>query len=101
MNPRNRLTIQPIALPDAFRPLFWSYAFEDLDPYRDERTIIIQLINYGTLAHWRWLAALYGVAEIKDVLESLPATEIKPRSRALSSVIFGITNWHDAPRGTR
>lgn len=37
-------------LPESFRPFFWSYRFEDLDPQKHKKTVIVQLVNYGTLA---------------------------------------------------
>jgi hypothetical protein len=87
-------------LPANFRPLFWSYRFADLDPQTDKKTIIVQLINYGTLEHWRWLVWEYGPQEIQRTLESVPDTEIKTRTRKLASLIFSITNWRHAQRGT-
>ena len=86
-------------LPDSFRPLFWSYRFEELEQAKDEKTVIIQLINYGTLRHWQWLVRRYGTAEIKRVLQSMPATEIKPRTRVLASLLFSIPTWRHAYRG--
>ena len=66
---------QRVSLPESFRPLFWSYRFEDLDSRKDEKTVMIQLMNYGTLAHWRWLIRQYGRGEIRQVLQCvLPAS---------------------------
>ena len=89
----------PIRLPGTLRPLFWSYRFEELEMRRDEKTIIEQLINYGSLAEWRWLVAQYGIPEIRKVLESVPASEIKPRTRVLASLLFSIPTWRHAHRG--
>jgi hypothetical protein len=86
-------------LPNSLRPLFWSYRFEELDGAKDKKTVIIQLINYGSLAHWRWLVRQYGAADVKQVLQSIPATEIKPRTRVLASLLFSIPNWRYAYRG--
>ncbi len=88
------------ALPQSFKPLFWSYRFDDLDPDKDKKTIIVQLVNYGTLAHWTWLINRYGKDEIANVLEHIQATEIRPQTRALASLIFPITAWKYAPRGS-
>ena len=87
------------ALPDSFRPLFWSYRFEDLDSQKDEKAVIIQLVNYGSLAHWRWLVRQYGIAEIRQVLQSIPVTEIKPRTRPLAALLFSVLTWNHAHRG--
>ena len=87
------------SLPDRFRPLFWSYRFEELDARKDQKTVIIHLINYGSLTDWRWLVREYGVAEIRQVLQSIPETEIKRRTRALASLLFSIPTWRHAQRG--
>src|SRR5579862_5068954 len=87
-------------LPNSLRRLFWSYQFEVLEQVRDEKTIIVQLINYGSLKHWRWLVSAYGAAEVKRVLQLIPATEIKPRTRVLASLVFSIPSWRYAHRGT-
>lgn len=93
------LTSRDSALPATFRPLFWSYRFEELNLNDDKKNIIIQLINYGTLRHWAWLAQTYSREEIKKVIEDIPATEIKLRTRALVALLFGVTNWKYAQRG--
>ena len=47
-------------LPDMFRPILWSYDFNRIDPLKHQKTIVVQAVNYGTLAHWRWLKERYG-----------------------------------------
>lgn len=86
-------------LPDRFRRLFWSYRLEDLDPSKDQKTVVIQLINYGSLTDWRWLIRHYGQRGVRDVLQSIPMTEIKPRTRGLASILFSIPTWRHAHRG--
>ncbi len=90
---------QHASLPDSFRPLFWSYRFEELDPRKDKKTVVVQLVNYGSLDHWGWLVRQYGRVEIRNVLQSIPATEIKPRTRELASILFSIPAWNHALRG--
>lgn len=88
------------ALPETFRSILWSYDFEHLDPVRDQKTIIIQAINYGTLAQWRWLTQTYGRDAVRQFLSTIPATEIKPRARRLASLLLGVEHFNYAPRGT-
>jgi len=90
---------QNTQLPISFRPLSWSYRFEELEPAKDEKTIIVQLINYGSLTHWRWLVRQYGIEDVREVLQSIPATEIKPRTRGLASLLFSIPAWRHGYRG--
>jgi hypothetical protein len=99
MSAKSHTTMHNGHLPEGFRPLFWSYRFEDLDPEKNEKTVIVQLMNYGTLSHWRWLVRVYGAAGIRRVLESIPAAEINARTRSLASLLFTIHDWNDAHRG--
>lgn len=87
-------------LPERFRHLFWSYHFSDIDVDKDKKTIIIQAINYGDLNHWAWLIKYYRLPVIKDILISVPASEINPRTRALVSLLFSINNFNHAQRST-
>lgn len=86
------------ALPDMFRPLFWSYRFEDLDPEAHKSEIIVQTINYGTLNHWRWIIEHYGKAVIRGVLEHRLETEFTLESRRLAQVLFDVDHFSHAPR---
>ena len=87
-------------LPDIFRPILWSYDFNRIDPLKHQKTIVVQAVNYGTLAHWRWLKERYGRDGVRQVLSAIPATEIRPRARRLASLVFGVEQFNYAPRGT-
>lgn len=86
-------------LPEHFRPLFWSYRFDELDAAKHRKTVIVRVLNYGTLADWRWLTSRYGQKEIARILVAIPQTEIQPRTRALASILFSIPEWNHAYRG--
>lgn len=85
-------------LPDFFKPLFWSVDFNSLDLDKNKKTIILSVINYGDLKHWRFLSDYYGKNELKKILERLPATEFKPRAARLAEVLFKF-KLNYAPRG--
>jgi hypothetical protein len=89
-----------LTLPNTFRPLLWSYDFSRIDPLRHKKTIIVQALNYGTLAQWRWLVESYGRAGVQEVVASIPASEIRPRSLRLASLLLGVERFNNAPRGT-
>lgn len=86
-------------LPEIFKPLLWSYRFSALDPQRQKKTVIVQTINYGDLRHWRWIVDFYGKEEVRRVLASIPASELRLRARKLAALIFSITAFNHAPRG--
>lgn len=83
-------------LPETFRPLLWSYKFEEIDPLKHKREIVVNAINYGDLSHWRWLVEFYGQAKVKSLISSLPATELKPRARRLAGYLFHIPSFQHA-----
>ena len=66
--------------PETLRPLFWSYDFSRIDLDRHRKTIIVQVLNYGTFSQWRWLIETYGRDTVRTILGQIPATEIKPRA---------------------
>jgi len=78
----------------------WSYDFDQIDPAEDKTALVVQAINYGTLAHWRWLVKSYGREGVREVLSHIPATALRPRARRLASLVFGIGRFNYAPRGT-
>lgn len=85
-------------LPEFFRPLFWSYDFDSLDLVNNQKTIILNTINYGNLKHWRWLKNYYGKSVISQVLEGVSATELKRRAGKLAELLFKV-KLNYAPRG--
>ena len=88
-------------LPNFFKPLFWSYNFSQINPQKENKTVIIQTINYGDLDHWKWLVNYYGKNIVKKTLMELPATEIKPRTRDLLTLIFNLKRFNYVPRGLK
>ena len=86
-------------VPETLHPLLWSYDLDRIDVSRHQKTIIIQVVNYGTLAHWRWLRDTYGRERVREVLEDVPATALRPQARRLASLIFGVEEFNYAPRG--
>jgi len=88
-------------LPDFFKPLFWSYDFDSLDLEKHKKNIILNVINYGDLEHWRWISNYYGKDNIRQILAEIPATELRPQVRKLTAIVFNITEFNYAPRGVK
>jgi hypothetical protein len=86
--------------PEALRPLLWSYDFSRIDLERHRKMIIVQVLNYGTFNQWRWLIETYGREAVRAVVQQIPATEIKPRTRRLVSLVFDAPHFDYAPRGS-
>ena len=85
-------------LPEKFRPILWSYRFEDMDPDKHKGEIIVNTINYGNLTHWRWIIHFYGKQVIREVLQGRLVTEFTKESRNLAQLIFSINHFRDARR---
>jgi|SRR3989338_7863841 len=86
-------------LPASFQSLLWSYNFSVLNPDTHKKAIIVSTINYGDLAHWRWIIRYYGKEVIRDLLETILASEFRPRAWRLASIIFSPRQFCHTPRG--
>lgn len=91
----------PEALPESFQPLFWSYDFSAINLEKHKKLIVTQTINYGTLEQWRWIARQYGKARVKDILEHIPTTAIRPQALRLAALLFGVEHFLYAFRGAQ
>ena len=74
-------------LPKIFRPLLWSYDFEKCDPQKMKNAIITNSVNYGSLAHWRWIRSFYGNELVKERLHKMPLS-FRDSARKLSEIFF-------------
>lgn len=79
-------------VPESFKPLLWSFRFDAIDPEKDKEDIIVNTVNEGTLAHWRWIVARYGRETIRQVLARRLVTEFHPESLNLARAIFGLSS---------
>ena len=87
-------------LPEFFKSVLWSSDFSKVDPEKEKKMIIVQAVNYGDLDHWRWISDTYGAGAVREILSSIPATEIRDRVRRLAGVLFRVDHWNYAPLGT-
>ena len=74
-------------LPEIFRPIMWSYDFEKCDPQKMKNTIITNAVNYGTLAHWRWISSFYGNELIEERLDKMPLA-FRDSARNLAKILL-------------
>lgn len=81
---------QKTKLPESFRHLLWSYRFSEIDPKEHKKTIIVNTLNYGDLDQWRWLIKTYGRRRLKEIIESIPASEFRKPIAILVSLLLGI-----------
>lgn len=86
-------------LPDFFKPLFWSYNFDEIDPEKQKKLVIVNSINYGDLKHWRWVKNYYSAETIRETLESMAASELRPQAGRLAELLFNL-RLNYAPRSS-
>lgn len=77
-------------LPESFKPLLWSFRWEAMDPEKNKDDIIVNTVNEGTLAHWRWIVERYGRETIREVLAKRLISEFHPESLNLAKVFFNL-----------
>lgn len=72
-------------IPPNIKKLFWEFQVSDLDVDLHKSSIIQKVLNYGTLADWRWLLSVYGQREIDKILKNntVRAQGVRPESIAL------------------
>lgn len=80
-----------IGLPTSIQKLLWDADLRALDQEAHGRLIIERVLNYGTLADWRWLVARYGANSVRAALKmrgALPRDVIRSEARQLASLII-------------
>jgi hypothetical protein len=59
-------------VPKFLQSALWSYDVKDLDPKRDRKYIISQILNHGTWEQVKWALKTYSRKEIVDILKNPP-----------------------------
>ena len=86
-------------VPGNLRPLLWSLRWKELNTEKDKEDIIVNTVNDGTLAQWKWLIKTFGKGTIRRILMGRLATEFHPESRNLARIVFNIPRFRNAQRG--
>lgn len=55
-------------IPVSIEKLLWDADLRSLDTEAHRQLITERVINYGTLADWRWLVARYGAENVRSSL---------------------------------
>jgi hypothetical protein len=78
-------------LPTSIRKLLWDADPRSLDVDAHRQLIIERVLNYGTLADWRWLIARYGTHSIRALLRArgmFQRSAIRSETRRLATLII-------------
>jgi hypothetical protein len=78
-------------VPISIQKLLWDADPRSLDREAHQQLIIERVLNYGTLADWRWLVACYGANSIRNTLNirgAFSRNAIRNEARQLASFII-------------
>lgn len=78
-------------LPASIQRLLWDADPSLLDQKVHQQLIIERVLNYGTLANWRWLIAHYGIHNVLATLKmrgTFSRSAIRNEARQLASLII-------------
>ena len=87
-----------LEIPGWFQKFYWWGDASKMNAERDKRTIIVQLINHGGWAHWKWLVETYQKEELKKIIRETPASEFRSGALKLISLLLGIKQMKYASR---
>ena len=82
--------MQNYALPNFLKPYLWSFNIKDLNIQSHKRTIIFQVLNFGSKKATDWLFSTYNKKEIAEVANKVSQTAWNKKSLRLWSIILGI-----------
>jgi hypothetical protein len=71
--------------------LFWDTDPQKIDLNKNKRYVIERVINYGTLAEWKWLSSVYTKKDISEGLKAkgkFQRSNIRKSAARLASLIL-------------
>jgi len=57
-------------IPKYVKTFLWSYDLKKIEPKKDKKIIISNVLNLGTIKATQWIFKQYGKEEIKNVFEN-------------------------------
>lgn len=76
-------------LPPYTKPYFWSWNFEKLNPDKDRKLIVDQILNWGDKKATDWLFFFYGKEEVKNIASTIPTGGWDKKSLNYWKIILG------------
>jgi len=88
-------------IPADFKYLFWWLDFSKIDPLKNKKLIIVQVLNYGDLKHWQWLVKTYGKNNLKREISKIPKSEFRKQVIPLIKLLFDIKKFKYETRSAK
>ncbi|MEK9155785.1 MAG: hypothetical protein AAB360_00580 [Patescibacteria group bacterium] len=77
-------------MPQSVKVTLWSYDTDRLDLEKSGRTVIGQVLNYGSTEAWDWLFSYYGRDRVREEAARVPKGAWNKPSLALWSLVLDI-----------
>jgi hypothetical protein len=77
-------------LPEALRPLFWDYDFDDMTWEADKDLIIARLLADGPWSAVTWLRTRLGNAELRQWIEARHGRGLSPQQLRLWELVLDL-----------
>lgn len=77
-------------LPKEVRTVLWSYDLKKIDPEKHQKTIVAQVLNWGSKKATDWLFRHYGKKQVAQIARQIPRGAWHKKSLALWSLVLGI-----------
>lgn len=84
-----------------FRPLLWSYDFDRVDPEKMKKTVVFQVLKYGSMAQWNWVRNKFGELAIRKILKDAPQGQFDEKNKNLISLYFNFNDWKTTQRSVK
>ena len=92
------LEFTPRGIPVSLRPFFQEYTLEDLDPARDEFTLIGRTLAWGNIPELRWLFETMGEARVREWVRNYGWRGLPRRRLKLWLCVLGIQDYRRGER---
>ncbi len=77
-------------IPASVKTILWSYDSSKIDLNKDKKTIVGQVLNFGSEEGVLWLFATYGKDEIARIASTIPSTTWDRKSLKFWSLVLQI-----------
>ncbi len=77
-------------LPKEFKPFLWSYDLKRINLDQDKKTIIFNILNFGTYKATNKLFQIYSLKDIKQTIKDTYESEWDKKSLNFWSLILGV-----------
>lgn len=79
--------------PQSVKAALWSYNIDSLEIQKDKKTIIFQILNFGTEDAIKWLFKQYTLEDIEKISNMIPQFQWNKKSLALWKTLFTINPY--------